>query len=360
MSETKIEFDLTGNPKGNLVDLFDDLKKPADPAAPVMDKGGQAEQDGQTPAGNEAAASQQEPQKSGEGQSAPLQQEPPSPGSPPQEAVKSRFLTVEAAEKAAREWDRYKSQLIEEKKKTDEENLALREMVAKSVAASKRIGELEDMERRMRPLVPYAQVAESLDEELAKVVVPPDEMTGQDDKGNTIATREDRWRIFQADPLRYTAWLTKNFDKRAREISAQERASDAQQLSVIQSLKAKYPDIFEQATIQAIDEALGESASVLRDESQPLQMRARLLEAAYRAVKGMPASSPQGTIVMTQEQFDQAVAEKVKEIQGGQILDSQRRIVQQPSVPGGQSFTDAIREMESLSQSEKLPFDRTP
>ena len=89
-------------------------------------------------------------------------------------------------------------------------------------------------------------------------------------------------------------------------------------------------------------------------------MRARLLEAAYRAVKGMPASSPQGTIVMTQEQFDQAVAEKVKEIQGGQILDSQRRIVQQPSVPGGQSFTDAIREMESLSQSEKLPFDRTP
>ena len=62
MSETKIEFDLTGNPKGNLVDLFDDLKKPADPAAPVMDKGGQAEQDGQTPAGNEAAASQQEPQ----------------------------------------------------------------------------------------------------------------------------------------------------------------------------------------------------------------------------------------------------------------------------------------------------------
>ena len=140
MSETKIEFDLTGNPKGNLVDLFDDLKKPADPAAPVMDKGGQAEQDGQTPAGNEAAASQQEPQKSGEGQSAPLQQEPPSPGSPPQEAETVSY--VEAAEKAAREWDRYKSRLIEEKKKTDLENLALREMVAKSVAASKRIGNL--------------------------------------------------------------------------------------------------------------------------------------------------------------------------------------------------------------------------
>lgn len=352
MTETpKVEFDLTGQPMGNLMDQFPDL---ADPKAdPVVKPGDESKPEGKTSPGQEAAAAGkgQEPNSAGQGQSAlGADGKPATPAKGTQEPIKSRFVDTVTAEQAAREWDKYKQQI-------SEENAALRELVAKSVGASKRIEYLEQLEKKVRPLMPMIQVNDSLDEELTKVEVPDDEKTGQEgDK--LVATRDDRWKIFQRDPVRFSAWLSRQFDQKVREQITQIRIAESQQAAVLNSLKGKYPDILDPAVVEAINTALGESADLLRDERTPLQKRAKLLETAYLAVKGKSAAVVPGMITMSQDDFNKAVESKLREIQSGQMLDTQRHLVQDAPAPGADSLSSAIKEMEMLAQTERLPVDR--